>query len=115
MKQMNIKFPIFKKIPSRQDSLTSLIQLGEYTFSLLLKFIKNRDIFSGKMPSVLDNLKVKKYMDCVHYNLPNKFDFHLIYYFSGKLYFGQWKQHEADADGYKQGFGYYYKPEKYVY
>lgn len=89
--------------------------MGEYTVGILLKFLKNRNVVGIKSFKKGDTLKVKKYIDCVHYYLPNKNDFHLIFYFSGKLYFGQWTQPQVDSDGYRHGFGYYYKPDKYIY
>jgi hypothetical protein len=114
LKRVNIKFPKLDKPPSRSDSLASLVQLGEYTYSILMKFLKSRNIAHIHV-KVGGNIKVKKYMDCIHYELHNQKHFHLIYYFSGKIYFGQWTQLQVDTDGYKHGFGYYYKPHKYIY
>lgn len=42
MKKMRINFPVIEKAPSRNDSLASLVSLGEYVFSILLKFVRSR-------------------------------------------------------------------------
>ena len=56
---------------------------------------------------------IKKYVDCVHYYTPNPLHCHLIAYYNGKLYFGEWR--DRDGDGYKEGYGLYYHPSKYIY
>lgn len=111
---MRINFPIFEGVPSKNDSLADLVTLGEYVFSILLKFLASRPFAFLQRANIAGNLRVKKHLDYIHYILPG-FDLHLVYSFSGKIYFGEWSQEVAGGGGYKQGFGYYAKPNKYVY
>lgn len=91
-----------------------MVSLGEYTFSILLKFVRSRGQKVPQKVKIGANLRVKKCIEYIHYSLPDC-KYHLIYSFSGKLYFGSWSQEIVSGNGYKQGFGYYFKPKKYVY
>lgn len=111
---MKIKFPSFEQTPTKNDSLATIIFLGEQMFWGMLKFAKSRNALEIKKLKGMDNLKAKKFKDFIHYSLPH-FEYHLIYSFSGKIYFGQWSEQLLDGEGYKHGYGYYLKPKKYVY
>lgn len=61
------------------------------------------------------NLKIKKYEDCIHFYANNSLEYHLIYYYKGKIYFGEWRSSTKNGDGYKHGYGFYENPRKYTY
>jgi hypothetical protein len=71
----------------------------------------SRQALRGARLEEKSGFKIKKYEDCIHFYLHNSLDFHLICYFSGKIYFGQLKDSNGDC---KHGFG-YYSTHKYTY
>ena len=59
----------------------------------------------------LDNCILRKYKNCVMFELPNNSSFRLVWYFSGKLYMGDWDQIKNE----KTGEGLEYNRSKYYY
>ncbi len=87
--------------PSAFDSQEDLYTLGKLTF---IAFGINID--SSKQMSV------KKYKNCVYFNLGEKNN--ILWYFDGRFYIGEWQVH-LTGEGEKSGQGLEYVPCKFIY
>lgn len=57
---------------------------------------------------------MKKYKNCVIFSLSGSSSECILWHYSGKFYFGGWKNNDA-SEGEKTGSGLEYVPGKYVY
>lgn len=58
-------------------------------------------------------MSVKKYKNCVFFNLGDK-NTNILWYFDGRFYFGEWQIY-VTGEGEKSGEGFEYVPDKFVY
>lgn len=54
---------------------------------------------------------MKKYKNCIMFDLPNPRGYKIVWHYSGKLYIGEWDE----ATMSKAGKGEEYVPQKYYY
>jgi len=65
-------------------------------FKNLLNFTITRQKQKPVKPESKLKFKIKKYVDCIHYYMTNSYNYHLIYYYKGKVYFGEWMKQAGD-------------------
>lgn len=77
-------------VPASSES--AIVNFGETLFARLLEFASLRRIQKekhfGRKKMIF---KIKKYEDCIHFHTANPRNYHLVYYYKGKIYFGEWK------------------------
>lgn len=112
---MQIQFPHFHIKPERNTPERQLIKIGSEMYRTLFIFATSQQKLRGYHLSEKINFKIKKYVDCVHFYASNQLNYHLLYYYKGKIYFGEWKTLNKNDDGFKQGWGSYFHPKKYIY
>jgi hypothetical protein len=57
-------------------------------YSRFLEFAAKRQKTRNINLSEKIDFSIKKYEDCIHYYVYNSLNYHLIYYYKGKIYFG---------------------------
>lgn len=78
--------------PTPYDSQEDLYTLGKLTF-----------IAFGINPDNEKQMSVKKYKNCVYYNIGEKNN--ILWYFDGRFYIGEWQVH-LTGEGEKSGEGF---------